>query len=146
MINRGPKSELDDELLLEIRKLVLSGSSYVEIRQTLGINESTWDTWVYKNYRGFRNDLNDWKYERLLKKSERLSEEILDLNYIGDKGVNSKLLGIKQKESEFIRSTLDKKNYSKSINTDITSGGESLQPVLVKFINDEQGNNNQHTD
>jgi len=50
MSNRGPKTELTDKLVLEIRKMVLDGKSYVEIQQELEINDSTWDTWVYKNY------------------------------------------------------------------------------------------------
>lgn len=41
---------------------------------------------------------------------------------------------------------LERKDKDFKQKTDITSNDESLQPVLVKFINDEQGNNNQHTD
>jgi hypothetical protein len=127
MSNRGPKTELTDKLVLEIRKMVLDGKSYVEIQQELEINDSTWDTWVYKNYQGFRNNLVDWKHERILKKCEKLSEEILDINHTGDNGVDSRILSIKQKESEFIRSTLDKKHYSKQLNTELTGkDGEAL--------------------
>lgn len=41
---------------------------------------------------------------------------------------------------------LERKDKDFKQKTDITSNNESLQPVLVKFINDEQGNNNQYTD
>ena len=140
MSNRGPKTELTDKLVLEIRKMVLDGKSYVEIQQELEINASTWDTWVYKNYQGFRNNLVDWNYERILNKCERLSEEILDINhYTGDNGVDSRILSIKQKESEFIRSTLGKKNYSKQVNTDLTSGGK---PIMVNIDKDIAEKNN----
>jgi len=146
MSNRGPKTELTDKLVLEIRKMVLDGKSYVEIQQELEINASTWDTWVYKNYQGFRNNLVDWKaektvaeYERILKKCERLSEEILDINHTGDNGVDYRILSIKQKESEFIRSTLGKKNYSKQVNTDLTSGGK---PIMVNIDKDIAEKNN----
>lgn len=74
MSNRGPKTKLTEKLVLEIRKMVLDGKDYVEIQQELEINDSTWDTWVYKNYQGFRNNLVDWNYERILKKCEKLSE------------------------------------------------------------------------
>ena len=140
MSNRGPKTELTDKLVLEIRKMVLDGKAYVEIQQELEINDSTWDTWVYKNYQGFRNNLVDWNYERILNKCERLSEEILDINhYTGDNGVDSRILSIKQKESEFIRSTLGKKNYSKQVNTDLTSGGK---PIMVNIDKDIAEKNN----
>ena len=146
MSNRGPKTELTDKLVLEIRKMVLDGKSYVEIQQELEINASTWDTWVYKNYQGFRNNLVDWKHERILKKCEKLSEEILDINHTGDNGVDSRILSIKQKESEFIRSTLDKKHYSKQLNTDLTSGGKpiitpeeksKINNIIEEYLNGE---------
>ena len=140
MSNRGPKTKLTEKLVLEIRKMVLDGKDYVEIQQELEINDSTWDTWVYKNYQGFRNNLVDWNYERILKKCEKLSEEILDINhYTGDNGVDSRILSIKQKESEFIRSTLDKKHYSKQLNTDLTSGGK---PIMVNIDKDIAEKNN----
>ena len=140
MSNRGPKTKLTEKLVLEIRKMVLDGKAYVEIQQELEINDSTWDTWVYKNYQGFRNNLVDWNYERILNKCERLSEEILDINhYTGDNGVDSRILSIKQKESEFIRSTLGKKNYSKQVNTDLTSGGK---PIMVNIDKDIAEKNN----
>ena len=140
MSNRGPKTKLTEKLVLEIRKMVLDGKAYVEIQQELEINDSTWDTWVYKNYQGFRNNLVDWNYERILNKCERLSEEILDINhYTGDNGVDSRILSIKQKESEFIRSTLDKKHYSKQLNTDLTSGGK---PIMVNIDKDIAEKNN----
>lgn len=146
MSNRGPKTKLTEKLVLEIRKMVLDGKDYVEIQQELEINDSTWDTWVYKNYQGFRNNLVDWKYERILNKCEKLSEEILDINHIGDNGVDSRILSIKQKESEFIRSTLDKKHYSKQLNTDLTSGGKpiitpeeksKINNIIEEYLNGE---------
>lgn len=147
MSNRGPKTKLTEKLVLEIRKMVLDGKDYVEIQQELEINDSTWDTWVYKNYQGFRNNLVDWNYERILKKCEKLSEEILDINhYTGDNGVDSRILSIKQKESEFIRSTLDKKHYSKQLNTDLTSGGKpiitpeeksKINNIIEEYLNGE---------
>ena len=146
MSNRGPKTKLTEKLVLEIRKMVLDGKDYVEIQQELEINDSTWDTWVYKNYQGFRNNLVDWKYERILNKCEKLSEEILDINHTGDNGVDSRILSIKQKESEFIRSTLDKKHYSKQLNTDLTSGGKpiitpeeksKINNIIEEYLNGE---------
>jgi hypothetical protein len=146
MIKPGPKSELNEELSLEIRKMVLEGKSYADIRLILDINENTWDYWIYKDYQGLRVKLNEWKYERLLKKSERLSEEILDLNHLGDKGVDSKLLSIKQKESEFVRETLGKSNYAKR--TEQTGkDGKDLIPLNINgTLLDKYDTNGQPTE
>lgn len=122
-------SDLTDELTLQIRELVLQGVKYKDIQEKLDIPSNTWDAWVYKDYKDFRKDLNSWKYERLLKKSEKLSEEILDAIHIGTEGNYDKdLLRIKQKESEFIRETLGKNEYSKR--TENTgAGGTPLVPI-----------------
>lgn len=105
-------SDLTDELTLQIRALVLSGEKYVTIQETLGIPSNTWDAWVYKDYKDFRKGLTSWKQERLLKKSEKLSEEILDMSHEIETEKGSKvevdILRVKQKESEYVRSTLGK--------------------------------------
>lgn len=106
-------TDLTDELTLQIRAMVLDGLKYNKIQEILAIPANTWDAWVYKNYKDFRANLIDWKKERLLKKSEKLSEEILDTLHLDEKGgVSTEILRIKQKESEFIRQTLGKQEYS----------------------------------
>jgi len=103
---------LTDELTLKIRKLVLQGVKYKEIQETLNILDNTWDTWVNKDYKDFRKNLISWKKERLTKKAEKLSEEILDMLHTNNGKVDTELLRIKQKEAEFIRKTLAKDDYS----------------------------------
>ena len=68
------------------------------------------DAWVYKDYKDFRKNLISWKKERLVKKSEELSEEILDMKHtVANSDIPFlNLLKLKQKESEFIRNTLGK--------------------------------------
>lgn len=102
-------TDLTPELTLQIRALVLENVKYKDIQEKLEIPDNTWDAWVYKDYKDFRKNLNSWKTERLLKKSEKLSEEILDIVHINEKGgVDTDILRVKQKESEFIRGTLGK--------------------------------------
>lgn len=118
-------TELTDELTLKIRALVIRGEKYKDIQETLDINSNTWDTWVYKDYKDFRKNLNSWKAERLIKKSERLSEEILDLRHINQEGKpDTDVLRVKQKEAEYVRSTLGKnEGYSTKTETDTTIKG-----------------------
>lgn len=101
-------TDLTEELTLKIRALVLEGKKYIEIQQILELSSDTWDTWVYKDYKDFRKNLNSWKQERLLKKSEVLSEEILDIDHNSGNKIDTDILRVKQKESEFVRKTLGK--------------------------------------
>jgi len=134
-------SDLTQELTLQIRSLVLEGKKYVDIQEMLDIPANTWDAWVYKDYKDFRKDLNSWKAERIIKKSEKLSEDILDTPHLTeDAKVDTNILRVKQKEAEFVRSTLGKNEYSTKTNTDITSGGEKIvfmpPEVLARLEND----------
>jgi hypothetical protein len=117
---------------------VLEGKKYKEIQEMLSISSNTWDAWVYKDYKDFRKNLNSWKRERLLKKSERLSEEILDAQHETDNGLNTDILRLKQKEAEFIRSTLGKDaGYSnRTEHTGKDGGAIVISPEQKEAIED----------
>ena len=66
----GTKPQLTEELTAKVRTLYLDGESYTSIQQILDINPSTWDSWVYKNYKDFRVQLQNYKHERLVRKAE----------------------------------------------------------------------------
>lgn len=129
--HNGRPTLLTDDLILAIRKRVLEGQMFITIQADLEISPNTWDAWVYKDYQGFREKLNTWKKERLLRKTEKLSDEILDMVYHSEEGkVNTDILRVKQKESEFVRETLGKdQGYSKRIE----STGKDGQPLNLSF-------------
>lgn len=133
-------SDLTTELTLQIRKMVLNGVKYKDIQEELQIPANTWDAWVYKDYKDFRKDLNSWKFERLLKKSEQLSEEILDLEHQKELSgltiTDDKILRIKQKEAEFIRTTLGKDNYSTRHEHTGKDGKDLPTPLLAHVPSD----------
>jgi len=128
-------SDLTEELTLKIRQLVLEGKTYKDIQETLNIPDNTWDTWIYKDYKDFRKNLQSWKAERLIKKTEKLSEEILDMSYIStreDKEViNTDILRVKQKEAEFVRETLGKADYSKKVEQEVSNPDGSLKTIII---------------
>lgn len=102
-------SDLTRELTLQIRTLVLDGVKYKDIQFQLNVLPGTWDKWYYEDYKDFRKNVISWKHERFVKKSEKLSEEILDAEHIDNEGKYDKdMLRIKQKESEYVRSNLGK--------------------------------------
>lgn len=127
-------SDLTEELTLQIRKETLEGTLYKDIQEKLEIPSNTWDAWVYKDYKDFRKNLQSWKAERLIRKTEKLSEEILDMNHFSLKDaevINTDILRVKQKESEFVRSTLGKDNYS----TRTENTGKDGKDLSIHFAN-----------
>jgi uncharacterized protein YaaR (DUF327 family) len=134
-------SDLTEELTLQIRQLVLEGVKYKDIQERLDVLPGTWDKWYYEDYKDFRKSLISWKQERLVKKSEKLSDEILDLGHFDEKGkAVTDILRIKQKESEYVRSTLGK-DEGYSTRQELTAkGGQPLFNKLKELPDDELTN------
>jgi len=124
----GRPTELTEELTLKIRQGVLDNKTYIEIQQELDINSNTWDTWVYKDYNGFRTNLNNWRKERMIKKAEK----------VVDKSMDSETEKIALDAAQFTLETLGKLDYSKR--TEITGkNGNSIvvKNELAQLTNDE---------
>ena len=140
MAEAGRHEILTDDLTLSIRSFVLAGISYKEIQEKLSIHSETWDGWVWRDYKGFRKDLNSWKAERLVKKSEKLSEDILDAIHLKEDGkIDTDILRVKQKEAEFVRSTLGK-NEGYSTRTEQTGAGGGAQKMEITWGDNEHAN------
>ncbi|TXG76603.1 hypothetical protein E6Q11_04350 [Candidatus Dojkabacteria bacterium] len=138
----GKDSSLTEELTLAIRKLYLSGKTYIEIQQELDINENNWDWWYWKDYQGFRTFLNKIKAERFIRRTEKLSDELLELPAVDEEGkVSEGILRVKQKEMEFLRETLGKDNYSKRSELTGKDGEQvGLGVVILPAKNNEESN------
>lgn len=128
-------SDLTTELTLQIRNLVLEGKMYKDIQAELDVLPGTWDKWYYEDYKDFRKNLQSWKAERLIKKTEKLSEEILDMNHFSVKEdsevINTDVLRVKQKESEFVRETLGKNVYSKKVEQELSNPDGNLKTIII---------------
>lgn len=123
MAKPGPESNLNDEMALQIRKLVLDGNNYETIKHKLEIPDGTWDSWLYRNVMDIRVKLTDWKHERMIKKAE-LNIEVLQESE--DEKVNLQA-------NTFVLETLGKKQYSKRTENDITSGGRPIIQVAPEI-------------
>lgn len=98
----------------KIRTLYLQNESIAKILDILDIPKGTFDSYYYLNKYGVRDFMKELKKERFLLKTEKLSDEILDLKAYD----NAKMLAIKQKEAEFVRETLLKdEGYTKRVET-----------------------------
>lgn len=130
MAHNGRPTEIH-ELALKIRPLVLEGVSYNEIQKLLNISPNTWDTWVYKDFEGFRADLNNWKKERLIKKAEKTLEELI---YAEDDRV-------RLDASKFTLETLNKEEYSKRSEMTGKDGKDLIpQPILMNMLSVQSNN------
>ena len=119
--NAGAKSKLTQELTLKIRDAVLDNKKYKDIRKELGINENNWDTWVFKDFQGFRADLQNWKHERMVKKAEK------QLNIL----ITSDDERVSLNASQFTLSRLNKKKYSDR--TELT-GADGKDLTMQNFL------------
>lgn len=142
----GPEPLLTEELTLQIRKLVLEGMKYKEIQEKLKINPSTWDRWVWLDYKDFRKNLTEWIHERIVKKAQKNLEEFVDMpiekleyrrnmNYDEDDEENDEplieviktdpaLVRIKQDSTKFALERLDKENFAQRSEFTGKSGGK----------------------
>ena len=132
----GRKTILDQKLTLKIRELILDGQEYKTIQRNLGINPNSWDTWVYTDYQGFRDFLNETKKEVLLRKAECASDFILDMlqeiKTKKDTSTQMHALRLIQKESAFIRETLGK-NLGYSRRQEVTGADGKNLEVVIRF-------------
>lgn len=104
----------DSETKNKIRTLYLRGNSLESICKELKISKGTFDAYFWANKYGIRDFINDCKKERFLMLAENVSNEILQM----ETGKKASLLGIKQRETEFLRETLLKDHgYTKRVET-----------------------------
>lgn len=125
-----------EQLTAKIKALIVSGKKYVECQEILKINPSTWDTWVYENYQGFRDKLSIYDQEKKLRLASAHLNDILALeteeDVIGVFGPvvdkvtgqpkrrqNDRLLKIKTDVAVFVSETLDRNVYTKKSVLDV---------------------------
>ena len=122
----GRPTELTDELMLKIRDLVHEGKTIKELSEILDIPYATMRYWSATNYQSFADKLLNYKHERMLKKAEANIEVIMD-------NKDPKLV---LDASKFVAETIGKKNYSKQVNTDLTTNGKELPHPIINVQRD----------
>lgn len=136
MAEAGRPTELTDEVLALIKAGILEGRTLKEIASINDLSEHTLYHWHSDNYAKLYDKVEGWKRDRKLNLANRNIEAILQLD-TNDKDFVKTVSDM----SKFVAETLDKKNYSKR--TENTGAdGKDLIPVLVKFIDGNEDNNN----
>ena len=137
----GRKTDLTEDLFRQIKEAILNGNDLIETAKVCDIPESTLYTWHSDNYLNIADKVLSWKHERMLKLAETNLEGIMGLG-ISDK--NS--INVVADVSKFVSETLGKKNYSKQVNTDLTSGGKpiitpeeksKINNIIEEYLNGE---------
>lgn len=118
--NKGAPSTLSDDIILRIEELVKSGADNQKIIAELGIPESTWYFWLYRDTRDLAQRVGQWRREYLLNLAE---DTFVTL-------AKSKNERIKLQAVLHLSETLGKKFYSKrEEHKMIEEGeGEELEP------------------
>lgn len=130
MSNVGRPSVLDDnDTLVKIRQAYLDGASEASIAQSLDIPIDTWNSWKWKDYKGFNTKLMTWRHERMLMKAEANLEATLATE-------DERL---RHDATKFVTETLGKKSYSKQLLQDHTSNGQPITFTIPKEIADKNG-------
>jgi len=134
----GAKTKLTDELFKEIKQSILAGNDLRETAKVCQINEGTLYVWHSDNYLNISDKIEGWKRDRKLMLADRNIEAILDLG-ISDRDS----LKVVADMSKFVKETLDKKHYSKQVNSDLTTNGKQLPtPILpLNVILTDDSNN-----
>jgi len=154
----GRPTDLTDELVKEIKKHILAGNNLKETANLCGIDEQKLYNWHYDNYLNISDKIDGWRRDRKLNLAEGVIEDMLTMPVTvlewqgkGDDAeqvvvTSPALVKVKQDTAKFVGETLGRNNYSKRTETDLTSKGEALQPLLVKFLDDKSDSNSGDTD
>ena len=138
MADVGRKTDLTDNLLKRIKEGILGGRNLKETAEFCEIDPQKLYNWHYDDYLNIATKIEGWKRDRKLNLADKNIEGILALGISDDKS-----LKVVADMTKFVKETLEKKYYSKQINTDITTGGKPL-PILN--INDISTNNSNKED
>ena len=123
----GRPTELTEELTAKIRELFLAGLEMTKIAKVLRIPYDTIVGWRVRNYKGFDTFMTSLFFERKLRMADAISDKILKL--VVDKK-NAKLVQVQQREAEFLRETIGKKNYSKRNELTGADGKDLPTPIM----------------
>ena len=111
----------------QIRTLIVEGKKIKEIQEILGISAGTWDTYYWRDDKGFRSFVLDAHDERLRLIARQNIDDIVNMP-VGDDS-DPRYLKIKADMSQFIAETVGKDRFSKRIEED----GESKTPITIQL-------------
>jgi len=105
-------SLLDDTTRNQIRTLIISGKNIKQIQEEMGISPGTWDTYYWRDDKGFRSFVLDCHDERLRIIARQNIDDIVNMP-IGDDS-DPRYLKIKADMTTFVAERVDKERFGKT--------------------------------
>lgn len=113
---------MTDEVLNSLRQAFLIGATNAQAANLAGITEKTLYNYIDKHPE-FLQQMEGWKADPILKAKKTIVDSLDEV-----------------KNAQWYLERKAKKEYG--ANVDVTSDGDKLQPILVKFIGEEDAKDN----
>ena len=136
MAEVGRPTDLTDELVDKIKQSILSGNDLKTTANIIGKSEDVMYQWNSKNYSGIADKIEGWKRDYKLSLADKNINDILKIGAIPDKVT----LKVVADMSKFVKETLDRDNYKKRTETDLTSKGEKIAGFNYILPGETNGN------
>lgn len=141
MAEVGRPTDLTDELVDKIKQSILAGNDLKTTANIIGKSEDVMYQWNSKNYSGIADKIEGWKRDYKLSLADKNINDILKIGAVADKVT----LKVVADMSKFVKETLDKNNYSKKVETDLTSKGEKILAINYILPNGDNTETNTET-
>lgn len=127
----GRKTTLSKKLFVQIKNCALEGMNLQTTADTLGIPRDTLYGWSSDNYLDFNKNWKQWEKDYELSLAGTNIKKVLKMNTLGlSEREDHRLLKIQADVSMWVKETLDKDDYSKRTEIDISTVEERVRSIL----------------
>ena len=138
MAEVGRPTDLTDELVKKIKQSILDGNDLKTTANICEIDPQKLYNWNSDNYLNISDKIDGWKRDYKLSLADKNINDILKIGAIPDKVT----LKVVADMSKFVKETLDRDNYKKKTETDLTSKGEKITGFNYILPNGNTEDNN----
>lgn len=138
MAEAGRPTDMTDELVKQIKQSILDGNDLKTTANICGIDPQKLYNWNSDNYLEISDKIDGWKRDYKLSLADKNINDILKIGAIPDKVT----LKVVADMSKFVKETLDRDNYSKRTETDLTSKGDKIGGFNYILPNDNRTEEN----
>lgn len=122
MAEAGRPTDMTDELVKQIKQSILDGNDLKTTANICGIDPQKLYNWNSDNYLNISDKIDGWKRDYKLSLADKNINDILKIGAVPNKVT----LKVVADMSKFVKETLDRDNYKKKTETDLTSKGEKI--------------------
>jgi len=134
----GRPTDMTDELVKQIKQSILDGNDLKTTANICGIDPQKLYNWNSDNYLEISDKIDGWKRDYKLSLADKNINDILKIGAVPNKVT----LKVVADMSKFVKETLDRDNYSKRTETDLTSKGAKIAGFNYITPNDNRTEDN----